>query len=297
MPPVTAIRAPETKLASSGASITYPGATSAGRPGRPSGTGPASFWNRVVTCARSAYVEPAALDGYLLQLRSATAGLLGAAGGLSDADVRAPSLLPGWTRGHVLTHLARNAEGGTRLLNWARTGVPGYEYESAATRAAEIEQGAGRPAAVLVADVRTRAEGFFAAAGQMPAQAWQQTVRWTTGHETEAALVVPMRLGEVLIHHVDLDTGYRPRDWPAAFTGDYLARALAALGDHPEWAVRLEATDTGRVHDAGEMRPAAPVITGPEYALLAWLLGRSDGGELARTGNGPLPPVPPLYAT
>jgi maleylpyruvate isomerase len=61
--------------------------------------------------------------------------------------------------------------------------------------------------------------------------------------------------------------------------------------------VRMEATDTGRVHEAGEMNPAAPVIAGPEYALLAWLLGRSDGGELAREGNGPLPEVPPLYAT
>ena len=50
----------------------------------------------------------------------------------------------------------------------------------------------------------------------MPAQAWQRTVRWTTGHEADAALIVPIRLGEVLIHHVDLDIGYRPGDWPAS---------------------------------------------------------------------------------
>jgi maleylpyruvate isomerase len=31
-----------------------------------------------------------------------------------EADVRAPSLLPGWTRGHVLSHIARNADGITR---------------------------------------------------------------------------------------------------------------------------------------------------------------------------------------
>ena len=31
--------------------------------------------------------------------------------GLTDDAARAPSRLPGWTRGHVLTHLARNAEG------------------------------------------------------------------------------------------------------------------------------------------------------------------------------------------
>jgi maleylpyruvate isomerase len=238
-------------------------------------------------------------DGYLQQLRSATADLAGAIAGLSDADVRAPSPLPGWTRGHVLTHLARNAEGGTRQLVWARTGVPSYEYESLTARAAAIEQGAGRPAAALAADVRSSADGFFIAADRMPAQAWQQMVRWTTGHEAEAALIVPMRLGEVLIHHMDLDIGYRPRDWPAAFVSDYLDRAVTALRGHAEWtgAVRMEAADTGRVHEAGDMTPASPVIAGPEYALLAWLLGRSDGGELSREGNGRLPEVPPLYAT
>jgi maleylpyruvate isomerase len=237
-------------------------------------------------------------DGYLLQLRSATAELVRAIGGLSDSDVRASSPLPGWTRGHVLTHLARNAEGGTRLLGWARTGVPSYEYESVAARAAAIEQGAGRPAAVLVADVHSSADGFFAAADGMPGQAWQRTVRWTTGHETDAALIVPMRLGEVLVHHVDLDIGYRPQDWPAAFVSDYLDRAVTSLRNHPEWsgAVRMEATDTGRVHEFGDVTAASLVLAGPEYALLSWLLRRSDGGGLFREGTGGLPEVPTLYA-
>jgi maleylpyruvate isomerase len=91
------------------------------------------------------------------------------------------SLLPGWTRGHVLTHLARNAEGGTRLLGWARTGVPSYEYRSLAARAAAIEAGAGRPAAALIQDVRQTAGAFAAAATGMPEQAWQRVVRCTAG--------------------------------------------------------------------------------------------------------------------
>jgi maleylpyruvate isomerase len=119
------------------------------------------------------------------------------------------------------------------------------------------------------------------------AWAWQRTVRWTTGHETDAALIVPMRLGEVLVHHVDLDIGYRPRDWPAAFVGDYLDRAVTALREHPELAVRMEATDTGWVHQAGERNPAAPVIAGPQYAFLVWLLGRSDGAELVQQRINP----------
>ena len=35
---------------------------------------------------------------------------------LTDDQARRDSLLPGWTVGHVLTHLARNAEAFTRLL-------------------------------------------------------------------------------------------------------------------------------------------------------------------------------------
>ena len=59
----------------------------------------------------------------------------------------------------------------------------------------------------------------------------------------------------------------------------------------------MEATDTGRVHEVGEVTSASSVLAGPEYALLAWLLGRSDGGELSGEGNCPLPEAPPLYAT
>jgi maleylpyruvate isomerase len=47
-------------------------------------------------------------------LDEATTALLTTATALSDADLQAPLRLPGWTRGHVLTHLARN----TPVLPW-----------------------------------------------------------------------------------------------------------------------------------------------------------------------------------
>jgi maleylpyruvate isomerase len=83
------------------------------------------------------------VDELLTELDAATGALVDGIGGLTDGDARGPSLLPGWTRGHVLTHLARNAEGGTRLLGWARTGAASYEYESVAARADAIEEGRG----------------------------------------------------------------------------------------------------------------------------------------------------------
>jgi hypothetical protein len=52
----------------------------------------------------------------------ATARLTATAAGLTDSDVREPALLPGWSRGPVPTHTARNADGLRNLLAWARPG-------------------------------------------------------------------------------------------------------------------------------------------------------------------------------
>jgi uncharacterized protein (TIGR03083 family) len=127
-------------------------------------------------------------DDVLADLKSATRRLLDGMAGLTDEAATQPSLLPGWSRGHVLTHLARNAEGSTRLLTWARTGVPSYEYESAEARAAEIEAGAGRPAEVLIEDVRRTAAALEEAATGIPLQAWRHVVRYT-GDLLSAALM------------------------------------------------------------------------------------------------------------
>jgi maleylpyruvate isomerase len=90
------------------------------------------------------------------RLAAAADRVLVTATALSDAQAREPSLLPGWSRGHVLTHIARNADGLRNLLIWARTGAETPMYASAESRSADIEAGAGRPAAELAADVRRR---------------------------------------------------------------------------------------------------------------------------------------------
>src|ERR1700761_8632457 len=138
----------------------------------------------------------------LADLIAATDRLFAGIGGLSDGQAGEPSLLPGWTRGHVLSHLARNAEGGTRLLTWARTGTPSYEYESLEARAAAIEAGGGRPSRGLGEKGRRSAAAFAEAAADMPPEAWQRVVRYTGGQEPRAEVIVPSRLAEVLIHHV-----------------------------------------------------------------------------------------------
>jgi maleylpyruvate isomerase len=235
-------------------------------------------------------------DQALGELRSATDRLLENIAGLTDKAAAAPSLLPDWTRGHVLTHLARNAEGGTRLLGWARTGVPSYEYVSLDARAAAIDAGAGRPAAVVIEDVRRTAAAFAAAAADMPAEAWQRLVRYTAGQEPRAEVIVPSRLAEVLIHHVDLDLGFEPADWPLAFVQDSLSRMVAGLSARDDVvAMHLAGLDTGRTFAVGAADAASVSVRGPEHALLAWLLGRSQGASLHPEPDATLPAIPGIY--
>src|SRR6516165_2182531 len=101
------------------------------------------------------------------RIAAATERLLATTGALTSAQMREPSLLPGWTRGHVLSHIARNADGLRNLLIWARTGTEIPMYASAQSRNDDIVAGAGRPAAGLVADVRESAAAFAAEAATL----------------------------------------------------------------------------------------------------------------------------------
>lgn len=198
-------------------------------------------------------------------VRRATAALLASTDGLDDAAARAPSLLPDWSRGHVLTHIARNADSFTRLLEGAARGEVLDQYPGGMEgREADIEAGAGRPAADLVADVERSAERLDAAMAALPDDAWARTVRVTAG-ERPASVLPVNRCREVEIHHVDLGLADGPADWPRPFVEAQLAALLA-----------------GREALAGS-------VAGEPHDVLAWLIGRRPDGPVTARDGGPLP--------
>ena len=206
-----------------------------------------------------------------------------------EGALGAASLLPGWTRGHVLTHLARNADGLTNLLTWARTGVVTPQYPSWDKRNEDIEAGADRPASEQVNDLREACARFAAAADAMPAEAWTVQLDLSSGPQS-AARVAWRRLREVEVHHVDLDAGYGTGDWPDAFSHRLLRELVSGLED---FNLVVGATDLG--HDLTIGDPSgAPTVTGPAHALAGWLTGRTDGSGLTVSPAGPLP-VPPQW--
>ncbi|MCK7622625.1 maleylpyruvate isomerase family mycothiol-dependent enzyme [Streptomyces sp. RS10V-4] len=223
------------------------------------------------------------------EIAAATDRLLSGLAALTDADVPAPSRLPGWTRGHVLSHLARQAPALERLLTWARTGVETPQYPDRATRDAEIESGAHRPAAELVAGVRETAARFQEAVETLPEAAWQATVRPFTGELCTPRRILVIRLRELELHRVDLDLGHRVADIPATARDIVLDDVLgyyAQAPDVPDFTLRDDAgAELARYGTGG------PVVTGTRADALAWLSGRSDGSGLRAT-TGPLPVLP-----
>jgi maleylpyruvate isomerase len=253
-----------------------------------------------ITMGGSTGYSPAELDGgngldsdpgrLRERIGPATGSLLGTATALSDDQIREPSLLPDWSRGHVLTHLARNADGLRNLLAWAATGVATPQYRSSADRRAAIEAGAGRSAAELAADLEQSAARLDAAAAGLPASAWDAQVRDMLGAAHPAWFVLFRRLTELEVHHVDLGLGYRPADWPRQFVTDMLERVLGDFAERPDVpGCLLVGTDTGRrlqlAAASRRCRPAAVTVSGPERELLAWLLGRDAGSRLSVTGG------------
>lgn len=252
---------------------------------------------------KSTPATPPAFDAAadLEQITEATAHLLDTVADLTDEDLRQPSLCEGWTRGHVLTHIARHADGTAGVLNSAVAGEVTPMYESVDKRNADIEAGSSRPVAEQLADLRESASRFAEAyAAAQAAGAWDIPVQRTPGAEPYPGRTLPAkRLGEVLIHHVDLDLDFTPAHWSDAFTDRWFADALARFEARPDFpALRLDAEEEDHVYGV----KAAPddtgvvVVRGPKRALLAWLLGRASGDGLVAVipagGRGPLPKLP-----
>ncbi|MFB6889456.1 maleylpyruvate isomerase family mycothiol-dependent enzyme [Kitasatospora sp. NPDC056327] len=245
---------------------------------------------------------PAATAAHYLDLvGEGTRHLLHTVAGLGPGAVAEPSGLPGWTRGHVLSHLARNADSLVNLLDGARTGTDIPQYASEEARDRGIEEGAPRPADVQLADLRATAGRFAASAALLPPQAWAGEVRHRSGYLFPAFDVPWKRVMEIEYHHVDLDAGYTPAHWPEEFAVAEFRRLSARLAGAALPGVALTAEDTGDHAVIGGDGPAL-AVEGPVRALLAWLSGRAAGDGLLVHRDGvqlpdartALPALPPL---
>ena len=232
----------------------------------------------------------------LALLVDATARLLTTVDGLSDEEVRGPSGLSDWSRGHLITHLARNADGIRNMLLCARSGEDAFMYPSGALRNADIEAGATRPEALIRLDLRAAADRFAVDARSMTKAQWSTEVPMGPGDLAvkplaAASTLTWMRLREVEIHHVDLDAAYSFAALPPELLQRLLDHTVGLIGEAGTLHCKIEGTTSGC---ACAMGTGGPTVTGPDHALVAWLLRRSDGSGLVVTDGYELPEVPSL---
>lgn len=181
-------------------------------------------------------------------------------------DVSAPSRLPGWTRGHVLTHLTNSGRGHTGILRAAARGEIAEQYpHGVAGRAADIEAGATRPAAEQRDDLR---RSIYELEGEYAASKWIGVGKAPFG-EVQITDLPFYRMREVAIHHIDLDIGAEFADLPEMYVRLDLVRM------EMQWAARQPMGSTSLPDAAQALQPAA---------RLAWMMGRSTVDGLAPAG-------------
>jgi maleylpyruvate isomerase len=212
-------------------------------------------------------------------------------------DLRAPSLCDGWSRAHVLTHVARNAEAIQRLAQWAVDGEPRPMYPGGTRgRDAAIEQGAAKPGPASPDD--TRPAGAYvddlvatgaALEPHLAALGGPLAVREV---EMRGGLMVPplalprLRVREVVFHHVDLDDGFSFTDVEPDLLHTFLDDAtqrLGATGNPPGLRITTDEGDEWVVGDG------AVTVMGARAGVLLWL-ARRDPRQV--TAEGDLPVLP-----
>jgi maleylpyruvate isomerase len=171
---------------------------------------------------------------------------------LDDAEVRRTSKLPGWSIGHVLTHLARNAEAMCRQIHAAVRSEVIDQYEGGrAGRAAEIEAGANRDAAALRTDATSWSLTLDDLLQSLPDEVWARPVRTGAGEELPVRLLPFRRWWEVEVHLVDLGLTIQSSDWSDGLVNKALPWLVAGLPARAD-----------------------------ERELMEWLLGRGPAPEL-----------------
>lgn len=203
------------------------------------------------------------------RLKAAADNVSAKLGGLSDADVLASTELPGWTRGHVLAHIAHVSNAVARQVEYAVRGelIEFYDGGSGA-RTQAIEMNAGNTAQEhrdQLSAAFTRALGVLD--GLDDAQ-WDLPISYRDGVVRDGALAY---WRELVIHLADLQLGRGPETWSKEFCLyliDFLATRVP--GD-----IHLKLLPLGLPPMTVGSGESAVSIQGMLTDIAAWLSGRT----------------------
>lgn len=241
---------------------------------------------------------PSELEAQLMQARAGTAHFGRKLDELTDEELGAASLLPGWTRRHVVAHIGSNGWALARLVDWAATGVENGMFESGSARDEEIERGANLEPGSLRDLYDMSAVHLDMGWRALSDGAWDRQVRTLQGREIAVAQTVWMRTRELWVHAVDLRNGAGFRDIPIEILEHLLAEVMEAWRNRGDDAsIVLRVTDLADFHHAvepiGDIDGDDPeVISGSLAGIVQWACGR---GAAHVRSNRPVVGSPPRW--
>ena len=199
--------------------------------------------------------------------------LLERLGNLTDDMVARPSLLPEWTVGHVLAHIAHQGDSISRLFRAAELGEMVDQYEGGfAARVAAIERDASLSADEHVTGVRRSIyalEGAIASARE----GWYGSARMVSGIEVPVTDLPLRRWREVEVHMGDLGLAELQCVGPDSWSLDYVRHDLSVMT--MQWKSR---GSMGLTDLPSQIRTQSPAVR------LGWLMGRATIDGLAPAG-------------
>lgn len=213
---------------------------------------------------------------------------------LDLSDPRRATLLDSWSVAYLISHVNSNARALINLTVWASTGVVTPMYQSAEQRGKDIETGAAQPMNFLVADFQESAGELSASVRSLSEKSLNALVKSARGRDIPAYEVVWMRIREIWIHAVDLDTGVSFSQFPKELLGhliDDVVESFKSRGNSP--GLDIYAVDAARSWKTVDGEHEAIRVEGAQCDILAWLIGRSNGDSLKHSAaTGTIPVLP-----
>lgn len=221
---------------------------------------------------------------------------------LTEQEFSAPSALPGWTRKHLVAHVAANADALANLVHWAATGIPTPMYASREERTAGIDKGVAMTGTKLTDRLLASADALQHAMSRLTEAQWNHEVVTVQGRALCATELPWLRSREAYVHAVDLDHGTQFADLPEDFLSAFCAelvrhrtaagtgpavelKAIASTDATQHWVLPGDGTAQSAAQDTG-----APVVSGPLAEIAAYLSGRTH--RLTTAHHAPAPELP-----
>jgi maleylpyruvate isomerase len=229
-------------------------------------------------------ITPVHLHSDLSRLGRETDMFLATVASLSDDEMAAPSLCDGWSRAHVIAHVASSGRALVNLIDAAVSGGERQLYASPEARAQEIAELAALPREELLDELRTSARYFAEQAQRLNGELVAPEVSMN-GKVVPATSIVALRIAEVVVHHHDLDTSWTIGEADP----DSLLNALEAVvrslraKNAPGMTLVTEERDQWIIGN-GALR-----VESDREGLLAWL-ARGDAGHVK--AEVPVPALP-----